>query len=459
MIANVNMDNLAPVLDALQDGVFITNGEGLALTINRAYERITGLQRHKIVGKHVSQLVNEGMISRSVSLEVIRERQPVTLQQTIMGDRKILVSGNPMFDDTGRLTHVVLNVRDVTELLQAKHAEEQLEDILSRVERYTADSSTSHTPEGLVHSQKTQACYATAQRAAKTDVKILIQGETGTGKTRLAHYIHQQSSRADKPFIALNCAAMPEGLIEAELFGYVPGAFTGASNKGKAGLLEVANDGTLFLDEIGDLPLSLQAKLLKVIEDNKYLPIGGTKQKSTNVRLITATHHDLHTAIEQGKFRQDLFYRINVLPIELPALRFRCEEIPALLQHYLNHFNQRYNANRSLSSEAIEWLINYSWPGNIRELINTTERLVVAGDSEVIEAQDLPAEMRTLHSQNNEYACTSLKDQVQALEQRLIESALHRHRTTRAAAAALGITQSTLVKKRQSYQALTKVSS
>ncbi len=459
MIANVSMENLAPVLDALQDGVFITNGEGLALTINRAYERITGLQRHRIVGKHVSQLVNEGMISRSVSLEVIRERQPVTLQQTIMGDRKILVSGNPMFDDNGHLTYVVLNIRDVTELLRAKHAEEQLEDILGRVEHYTGDRAAIEPADGIIHSVKTQTCYNTAKTAATTDAKILIQGETGTGKTRLAQFIHQQSARATQPFIALNCAAMPEGLIEAELFGYEPGAFTGASSKGKAGLLEVANNGTLFLDEIGDLPLSLQAKLLKVIEDSKYLPIGGTKQKSTNVRLITATHHDLPDAIERGSFREDLYYRIAVLPIELPPLRQRTEEIPALLRHYLTQFNQRYNKQVALDSEALEWLLNYAWPGNIRELINTAERLVVMAQSQIIKASDLPTNFRTLATSESDFSGLQLKDQLQALEQRLIESALSKHRTTRAAAAALGITQSSLVKKRQMYKSSTRANS
>ncbi|MGQ8364464.1 sigma-54 interaction domain-containing protein [Glaciecola sp. 1036] len=459
MMNNVGeLSNIAKVLDALQDGVFITNGKGLALSINKAYERITGLQRHRIIGKHVSQLVADGLISRSVSLEVIRERRPVTLQQTIMGDRKILVSGNPMFNEAGELDYVVLNVRDVTELLQAKHAQEQLEDILNRVEHYNEENKITDAPDGLVHSRATRACYGIAEKAAKTDVKVLIQGETGTGKTRLAKFIHKQSLRANKPFIALNCAAMPEGLIEAELFGYVAGAFTGASSKGKAGLLEVANDGTLFLDEIGDLPLSLQAKLLKVIEDNKYLPIGGTKQKSTNVRLITATHHDLRQAIDKGHFRQDLYFRINVLPIELPALRYRTEEIPSLLQHYLGYFSQQYDCEYQLSEEALEWLTHYDWPGNIRELINTAERLVVTSPEKIIKAQDLPEEMRALQAIGDDQMGITLKQQVQGLEQRLIETALHNHKTTRAAAAALGITQSTLVKKRQAYQANFKAS-
>ncbi|NDV90425.1 PAS domain-containing protein [Alteromonas sp. 345S023] len=453
----VDLDTLQPVLDALQDGVFITNGEGMAITINHAYERITGLQRHKIVGRHVSELVKHNVISKSVSLEVIRERQPVTLVQTIMGDRKILVSGNPMFDSHGHIKQVVLNVRDVTELLKAKHAEEQLEQILSKFEEYNNALPNKSTHPGLLVGEKTKDCYALARRVAPTKVKILIQGETGTGKTQLAQYIHQESDRSANPFMALNCAAMPEGLIEAELFGYVPGAFTGASNKGKAGLLEVANGGTLFLDEIGDLPLSLQAKLLKVIEDNKYLPIGGTKLKSTNVRIITATHHDLTSAIAQGKFREDLYYRISVLPLKLLPLRQRQEEILPLFEHFLTQFCEQYHCVRTLSSEARELIMQHSWPGNIRELKNTAERLVVSTTENEIEVKDLPENLRYINTPTSEVFGGSLKDQVKALESRLIESALHQYGTTRAAAQALGINQSTLVKKRQTLRNENKV--
>lgn len=456
---SVDFELLQPVLDALQDGVFITNGEGMAITINHAYERITGLQRHKIVGRHVSDLVNNHVISKSVSLEVIRERQPVTLVQTVMGDRKILVSGNPMFDSQGRITQVVLNVRDVTELLRAKHAEEQLEQILNKFEQYNNALPDKADHPGLLVGNKTKACYALARRVAPTKVKILIQGETGTGKTQLAQYIHQESDRASNPFMALNCAAMPEGLIEAELFGYVPGAFTGASNKGKAGLLEVANGGTLFLDEIGDLPLALQAKLLKVIEDNKYLPIGGTKLKSTNVRIITATHHDLTAAINEGKFREDLYYRISVLPLKLLPLRQRQEEILPLFEHFLAQFCEQYECDRSLTSEARELIIQHPWPGNIRELINTVERLVVSTTREEIDVTDLPENLRYINTSTSDVFGGSLKEQVQALEARLIENAIQQYGTTRSAAAALGINQSTLVKKRQTLRNENKASS
>ena len=224
-------------------------------------------------------------------------------------------------------------------------------------------------------------------------VKVLLQGETGVGKTLVAQFIHNASGRAKEPFLALNCGALPENLIEAELFGYAPGAFTGAGTKGKRGLLELAHNGTLFLDEIGDLPLPVQVKLLKVIEENRFIPVGGLELKEVDVRIISATHHDLKQQVAEGKFRADLYYRLNVVPISIPALRERSEEIGPLLEYYLAHFNQRYSRQAQWSLEALELLGEYAWPGNIRELINVVERLVVTCNSQVIEALDLPEDI------------------------------------------------------------------
>jgi Response regulator containing CheY-like receiver, AAA-type ATPase, and DNA-binding domains len=215
---------------------------------------------------------------------------------------------------------------------------------------------------------------------------------------------------------------------------------------------------SLFLDEIGDLPLALQAKLLKVIEENKYLPIGGTKLKSTNVRIITATHHDLMRAIDEGRFREDLYYRISVLPLKLLPLRQRQEEILPLFEHFLSQFCEQYACERRLTSEARELIMQHSWHGNIRELINTAERLVVSTTEEDIQANDLPDSLRYINTSTSDVFGGSLKDQVKALEARLIESALQQYGTTRSAAAALGINQSTLVKKRQTLRNDNKVS-
>ena len=285
-------ENLQRVIDALSDGVYITDGNGITVTMNKAYEQMTGLPKRRLVGLHMSEVVKAGFISRSVSLEVLKELRPITIIQTISGNHKIFVSGTPMFDDRGRIEHVVTTARDITELLKAKHAEEQLEQLLKLRETYGTSIEGDTAQEKFIISRNTKVCYDLAKKVAATSAKMLIQGETGTGKTLLANTIHQYSKVCDGPFIELNCAAMPEALLEAELFGYMPGAFTGALIKGKIGLLEAANNGTLFLDEIGDLPLSLQAKLLKVIAENRFIPVGGTEFKTTNFRLISATHYD-----------------------------------------------------------------------------------------------------------------------------------------------------------------------
>lgn len=443
-------DNLQRVIDALSDGVYITDGNGLTVTVNKAYERITGIPKRRLVGLHMSDVVKAGFISRSVSLEVIKEMRAVTIIQTIGDDHKILVSGTPMFDENGRIEYVVTTVRDVTELLQAKRAEEQLEQILRIREQYGTAGDNTESQQPFLISRKTKACYDLAKKVASTSAKILIQGETGTGKTLLASTIHQYSKVCDGAFIELNCAAMPESLLEAELFGYVAGAFTGASTKGKAGLLEAASNGTLFLDEIGDLPLSLQAKLLKVIAENRFIPVGGTEFKQTNFRLISATHHDLKQQVEAKLFREDLLYRLNVIPIQLPPLRERNEEVGPLLEHYIQHFNNKYELDCRWHQDVITRLSCYEWPGNIRELINLTERLVVTAEQSLITTEHLPAELKLKPISTSDGH--SLRAQVETLEQRLIAEALEAHGTTRAAALALDIDQSTLVKKQQRWR-------
>lgn len=443
---------LRSVLDALHDGVYITDARGITVTINKAYERITGIKREEVVGFHMADLVKAGYISKSVSLEVIRERRSITLVQTIHDSRKIVVSGMPMNDADGRLAYVVTNVRDVTELLRAKHAQDQLEQIHRMREAYAVEEHVDEGIQWLITSHRTKECYDLVKRIAPTSVKVLIQGETGTGKTLLARYIHRHSERSHGPFLELNCTALPEGLLEAELFGYSPGAFTGATPRGKQGLLDIAHGGTLFLDEIGDLPLALQVKLLKVVEEQRFLPVGGTEFRHSNIRLITATHQDLKRLVREGRFRDDLYYRISVVPLSLPPLRQRREEIIPLLEHYLDLFNRQHAHSRQWHPEALELLISHDWPGNIRELINLTERLVVTTTEDEILPCHLPSDVLPPPPSGASVIGAPLRDHVMALEKSLIESALATHGTTRTAAAALGIDQSTLVKKMRRWR-------
>lgn len=444
------------LLDALHDGVYITDADGITLKVNSAYERLTGLRSEDVVGQHMQALVEQGVISQSVSLRVLKEGRASSLMQSVSQGKRLLVSGTPIFTAEGRVRYVVSIVRDMTELLRMKHERDELQQLkqlrnsTARLHAGQRDDLLDASP--VADHPASGRVFAQARQVAASDVKVLLQGETGVGKTLIAQYIHKASARAAQPFLALNCGALPENLIEAELFGYVPGAFTGAGSKGKRGLLELAHQGTVFLDEIGDLPLALQVKLLKVIEESRFIPVGGLELKEVDVRIITATHHDLRAMVGEGRFRADLYYRLNVVPIHIPALRERPEEIQPLLDFYLAEFNQRYGRELEWELEALDALTDYPWPGNIRELINLVERLVVTCSGAAVELFDLPEEMRSSEREAGDDSLLPLRKQVEQLERRLIRKALVQHKTTREAARVLGLSQATLVQKMKRWE-------
>ncbi|WP_121011784.1 sigma-54 interaction domain-containing protein [Hydrogenivirga caldilitoris] len=260
------------------------------------------------------------------------------------------------------------------------------------------------------------------KKAAATDSTILITGESGTGKSLIAKAIHFLSRRKDKPFITINCAAIPETLLEAELFGYERGAFTGAQSP-KKGKFELADGGTVFLDEIGDMPLTLQAKILRVLQDREIEKLGGEKTIRVDVRIIAATNKNLHTLVNEGKFREDLYYRLNVVPVHVPPLRERKEDIPLLLEHFLQTYNSRYGKKVRLSPDAVEALVEYNWPGNIRELENAVERLVVMHDG-TVRSQDLPPHILAYRRRTALEGLSNLPDRLQASEREKIIEAL-----------------------------------
>ncbi len=443
------------LLDALHDGVYITDASGRTLKINRAYERLTGLRSEALVGRHMQDLVREGVISQSASLRVLKEGRPFSVTQSLGNGKQLLVSASPILDGEGRVRYVVSAVRDMTELLRMKHERDELQ----QLRQLRSSTARLHAgPHDLLQSplvagqEVSGAVFALARRVAASDVKVLLQGETGVGKTLVARYIHRVSRRAAEPFLSLNCGALPEHLVEAELFGYAPGAFTGASPKGKRGLLELANHGTLFLDEIGDLPLALQVKLLKVLEENRFIPVGGLELKEVDVRIVTATHRDLKRMVADGTFRADLYYRLNVVPIAIPPLRARREDIRPLLDYYLAQFNARHRRDLAWSLEALDLLLGYPWPGNIRELINVVERLVVTADGPRIESTDLPEECRAHLEAPGEGDDLDLRRLVERTERDAIRRALQRHKTTRLAAKALGVSQATVVQKMKRWE-------
>lgn len=429
------------VLESLFDGIYVADHRGTGVFVNGAYERITGVSRDKLLGKTMKQVVEEGIVSDSATLKVLEWGKPATIRQRVETGKELLVTGNPVFSLEGKLIWIVTNVRDISEL-SALHAELQLNMAeLSKLQEDSANIiSVSPCMKELIKESK---------RVATTDSTVLLLGESGVGKEVFAHLIHKNSLRAKRPFVKINCTAIPSGFLESELFGYESGSFTGARKDGKPGLFEVADGGTVFLDEIGDMPLELQAKLLRVLQDYEFYRIGGTKPRKVNVRVISATHQDLPQKIKEKTFRADLYYRLNVVPINIPPLRERKEDIPVLTYHFLSKFNIQHQRNVGIDPGVIEVFQDCRWEGNVRELINLIERLVITVKDSFIRVSDLPAAM--LQAKDISRKPIGLKRFLEEAEKKFLENALREHRSMRRAAREIGIDQSTFVRKAQKY--------
>ncbi|MCL4425489.1 MAG: sigma 54-interacting transcriptional regulator, partial [Firmicutes bacterium] len=341
---------------------------------------------------------------------VLDTKKPVTLVQETLAGKRLLVNSNPIFDDRGNLVRIINSSTDVTEL---NHLRQQLARTQSLVERYRREidglRSEMGEPEApLARSPKMREVLTLVENIAEVDTTVLILGESGVGKEVLARYIHRRSRRKDQPFVVINCGAIPDNLFESELFGYERGAFTGANREGKVGLMEMANKGTLFLDELGDLPLPLQVKLLRALQEHKIIRVGGLKPIEVDIRVIAATNQDLSRLVGEGKFREDLYYRLDVVPVVIPPLRERTEDIPLLAHHLLARFGQRYGRPKEMTTSAMDALVAYPWPGNIRQLENLIERLVVTTLESTISLEHLPESIRrraqaeSLHDKSTE---------------------------------------------------------
>lgn len=439
-------EQMDAIFEASFDYLFVTDSEGQVTKVNPAYYRITGIKPKEVLGKTMYELVAQGFYDRSCSIEVIETLKPVTFVQKIKTGRTVLVTGNPVFDDKGNLICVVTNGRDITELNELKMAVEQKEELSEHYK--TKYFNLKGYRDYVVASTAMAELMQTVNQIAQFDSAVMITGESGVGKEIVAHQIHLQSLRKDKSYIRINCASIPETLLESELFGYVEGAFTGAKKGGKLGIFELANGGTLLLDEIAELPIGVQAKLLRVIQENEVTRIGSTKTTKIDVRIITATNRDLSEMVNKNQFRRDLYYRLNVVPIIVPPLRERREEIPALIDHFLYKFNEKYGLNKQIAPQLIDKLVNYDWPGNVRELKNVVERAVVTDPGNVIFSLDLD---RFHHYDSSDQPNINLRELVHKLEKHYINAYLAKYGSTRKAAAALGISQSTLCRKAAMY--------
>jgi PAS domain S-box-containing protein len=444
---------LKSVFAAAYDEIFVTDGKGYTVRVNGACERNYGLRAEQMVGKHVTELVEDGIFSPSATLDVIAQRKRINLVQQTQNGRKLLVTATPVFTQDGELIRVVSNSRDITELLNLR---EQLDQLQERVETYEETLQRQEEASGLKLSVRSPAMLkvlSKIEKVAKVDSTVLLLGESGVGKTYLGRYLHNMSPRKQAPFLSVNCSALPESLIESELFGYERGAFSGALERGKKGLFEAANGGTLFLDEIGELPLSMQAKLLNVLQEKQFFRIGGTTPIKVDVRIIAATNQDLKKKVEEKTFRKDLYYRLNVIPIVIPSLRERREDIVPLAIRFLEEFKDTYGIEKKISYTAAEELRRAAWPGNIRELRNFLERIVVTADEDMITAEHIATALQdeedTVPVDDREHL--SLKEQLEFYEGHIIRRAYAECGSTYKLAEKLGISQSSAMRKVNKY--------
>jgi len=448
---------LDSIVEYSYDGIYITDGEANTLRINEAYERITGLKRQDMMHRNTRDLVREGYISRSGSQEVIQKRTTISLNQTFRTGKTALITSKPIFDNEGNIVLIVTNVRDMTDLYDVKIKLEEQEQLAKKYynEAKALKKQLMDTSDLIVEDKKMIDLLYSAQKVAKTDITIHLTGESGVGKEVLAKFIHNNSNRAKQNFIKVNCGAIPENLIESELFGYEKGAFTGASSEGKMGLFELADRGTLFLDEIGELSLNVQVKLLRVLQEGEVTKVGGVKPIKVDVRIISATNKNLTEMVKEHLFREDLYYRLSVIPLHIPPLRERQQDIIVLTRYFLDNINTKYGWEKTLSKEVLDVLHDYAWPGNIRELKNMIERIVVMSAHNRLEMEDLPNQMlkhQKAHIFSSVNEMMPLKDAVGIVEYQLIEKAYETYGNVREAAKALGIDASTFVRKRQRYQ-------
>lgn len=450
-------DELSSLIENSHDGILITDTNQV-LTVNPSFGRITGLAPSSLEGRDIGALDSERHVCMAVVQAVFRHvkahRSSITMRRKLKSGNEIFVTGNPVLDNFGQVVRVVMNVRDVTELHSLGERIKMLS--MACLEDVPAAAGPEAAYGIVAESPATRNLLDLAVRVAQVDSTVLLSGESGVGKDVLAKLIHNLSKRHDKPLVALNCGAIPEHLLESELFGYEKGAFSGADRYGKPGLLEEAAGGTVFLDEVGELPLNLQVKLLKVLQEQRCRRLGSVKTVELDIRILAATNRDLKQMVADGQFREDLFYRLYVVPIEVPPLRERREDILPLALRFLKTYNKKYEVSRALGHELLRVLETYPWPGNVRELQNVIERLVVTADSDVLEPRHLPRNMCEGPDTPPAPAVwvtqgMKLREARDELEKQLIQRALAQTKNTREAAQLLGVTHSTVVRKAQKY--------
>jgi PAS domain S-box-containing protein len=435
--------HLSIIFETSADGIWICSGEGKILALSKTSERLNGVKSEEVIGKDVAMMVENNIVDTNITPEVIKTRQTVSKMQFVKRTgRHLMVTGSPAFDDNGNIEFVVVNERDTTELnlLQRELKKTQLEK-QQILEQLKSISFAEGAGQNIVaDSPAISKAFQTAVKLSQHEVSnILILGETGVGKGLMCDYIQRNSPRNKRPFIKINCAALPESLLEAELFGYESGAFTGANKKGKPGLFELADKGILFLDEIGDMPLPIQSKLLKYFDDNEVMRLGGTRSKKIDCLIIAATNKDLKQQVRKKLFRRDLFHRINRFVIQVPPLRERPDDILPLTSLFMDRCRKRYHIQRKIHHHGINALQSHPFPGNIRELKNLVEEASLLSDKTKIDRYIIDKLRRkqpqlktdTTPQKVAEKKESDLKKQINAFERKIIsETAVQCHSTS-----------------------------
>lgn len=452
---------LEAILKSSNDNIVITDGAGIVLRSSPNCTDIYGKNTEYIVGKSVYQLQKENIFNPSVTAKVLDYKKEVQVMQETLSGKIVMATGIPIFDKQNNLIRVISFSHDLTEIRQLKDDYEFLRIKMKHFETEIEELRVKETQaDGIVaKNEKIKTIMKLINRVATSDATVVLLGESGVGKSMFARAIHNRSERNKKPFIEINAGAIPDSIFESEVFGYEHGAFTGAKQGGKIGLIELAQQGTLFFDEIAEIPLNQQVKLLKVLEEKRITRVGGSKSIDVDFRLIAATNKNLEEMVEQGTFREDLFYRLNVVPITIPPLRERIEDIHHLADYFLETYSRKYKSDKTLHPTTIKFLQNYHWPGNVRELENLIERLIVTSENKVIMPDLLPfysneqgqQDMNELDIDRLREKGFTLQQAIEKVEKHWLIRAYRQYKTTYEIADALGISQATVVRRLKKY--------
>lgn len=442
--------------DAIGNGIYVLDRDGKIIHANDYYCTLTGLWQNEYLNLPAKMVLDKYFFNtRAVSLEALKTHKKATgIGRSKRTNKDLLVTAIPVVNKKrDEVTEVITVLRDITELVQL---EKQLKSNLEKTELYKEELNYYRSLEQEEHtiigrSDGMEKLKNLIPQVAPVDSTLLLFGETGVGKEVIAKEIHRRSNRRNKPYIKVNCAAIPASLLESELFGYEKGAFTGAQNKRKLGMFEMANHGTILLDEIGELSLDLQPKLLRVLQDRELYRVGGNDPVKLDIRVIASTNRDLKEEVDEGNFRTDLYYRLCVIPLHVPPLRERKDDIPLLAQHFLSKLNRVYRMGKSFSTGAMDIFKQYEWPGNVRELENLVERLMVISKENIIDEGEVSSIIggSFMGSIIVNSSDGILKTSIDKFEKNLIEKTLKETGSSYKAAKVLGITQSTVIRKAQ----------